>query len=572
MLIPRPYQTRSTKKVIKALKERGNSLLVAPTGAGKSYMLAMLSAAFKGQHAVLQHRDELVMQNIAKYRKVNDDRKVGLFTADVKTWRNDCTFAMAQTLCRNLDTIPKLDLFIVDECHHIAAPSYRAIIDRVREVNPKCKIAGVTATPERSDKKSLRGVFDNLGDQITLKELIGLGFLVPPRAFIIDINKTHQELRALGNVSASEQFNVDAILNKKVVTDEVIRNWKESASGRQTIVFCSTVAHANAVAEAFRNAGVSAEAVSGEMSSGQRKSVLGRLRSGELTVVVNCMVLTEGFDYPPVSCIVLLRLCSAKGTLVQMVGRGLRTVNPEEYPGVIKKDCIVLDFGTSIIVHGDLEQLDGLHEEREAEKGEATTKTCPEGWAEVYRYPDRNGNVGCGAELPAQTKTCPFCGYVFERMDGEEDEFAPSVSLTEVDLINASPFRWLTLWGSDSMLMAGGFDAWVGVFSPDGGDTFHALGHTISDKGRLHKLCVSSRMVAVSAADDFLRTHEKNAAAKKAKRWLDEPATERQVELLNLFGYELAAGFFGTQMSKYAASMHCNFQFNRHLIEGAIGV
>jgi DNA repair protein RadD len=100
---------------------------------------------------------------------------------------------------------------------------------------------------------------------------------------------------------------------------------------------------------------------------------------------------------PPTSCVVLLRPSSYKSTMIQMVGRGLRTVDPEEYPGVVKTDCIVLDFGTSSLMHGCLEQdvnLDGqLHQ------GEAPTKECPE----------------CDAEVPLACMECPLCGYVWER-------------------------------------------------------------------------------------------------------------------------------------------------------------
>jgi superfamily II DNA or RNA helicase len=115
-------------------------------------------------------------------------------------------------------------------------------------------------------------------------------------------------------------------------------------------------------------------------------------RPGDAQVVVNVAVLTEGYDYTPTSCVVLLRPSSYKSTFIQMVGRGLRTVDPEEFPGVIKTDCIVLDFGTASLMHGSMEQevnLDGhLHD------GEAPTKDCPD----------------CGAIVPLACMECPLCG------------------------------------------------------------------------------------------------------------------------------------------------------------------
>src|SRR5690606_19399998 len=131
----------------------------------------------------------------------------------------------------------------------------------------------------------------------------------------------------------------------------------------------STVDHAENVTHAFIAAGIPAVLVHGELSTPERKAALARYETGDAQVIVNVAVLTEGYDYPPTDCIVLLRPSSYKSTLIQMVGRGLRTVDPNEYPGVTKTDCIVLDFGTSTLMHGSLEQdvnLDGREGSGEA--------------------------------------------------------------------------------------------------------------------------------------------------------------------------------------------------------------
>jgi DNA repair protein RadD len=154
----------------------------------------------------------------------------------------------------------------------------------------------------------------------------------------------------------------------------VIRHWKEKAGDRQTVVFCSTVAHAATSPTPSVEAGVPAALIHGDMG-GRAQGIARRLCRRRVRVVVNVAVLTEGWDHPPTSCVVLLRPSSYKSTMIQMVGRGLRTVDPAEHPGVVKTDCIVLDFGTSSLTHGTLEQdvdLDG-HDP----SGEAPTKTCP---------------------------------------------------------------------------------------------------------------------------------------------------------------------------------------------------
>ncbi len=91
--------------------------------------------------------------------------------------------------------MPKLDLLVIDEAHHAVADSYRRIIDRVRDANPDARVFGVTATPNRGDRKGLREVFDNVADQVTLGELIASGHLVPPRTFVIDVGVQEQAAR-----------------------------------------------------------------------------------------------------------------------------------------------------------------------------------------------------------------------------------------------------------------------------------------------------------------------------------------------------------------------------------------
>jgi len=255
-----------------------------------------------------------------------------------------------------------------------------------------------------------------------------------------------------------------------------------------------------------------------------------------------------------------------------MAGRGLRTVDPELYPGVTKKDCIILDFGTSILIHGNLDSADGMHAEKNPdEKGEAVTKVCPAVYRPgmVYRFPDVDGNIGCGAEIPARCKTCPLCGFVFERLDGENP--LEEVSLMEMDIIGRSPFKWVSLFGSENLMMASGFAAWAGVFSVDG-DTWHALGKLALDK-KVHRLAVTGRPQALASADDFLRQYETDANSRKSKQWLDQPASEKQLGLLRSLGYDAQADPLGrSAFSKYSASCHSNFSFSRYQIEKALGV
>jgi hypothetical protein len=409
-----------------------------------------------------------------------------------------------------------------------------------------------------------------VSEKITIRELVNLGFLVPPKAYVVNVG-AQAELQAIKNLSAfGDQQEVARVLDTPIINQEVVRHWKEKAGDRKTIVFCATCQHAHDVAEAFKSAGVESGVVTGDMADGERKATLQRFDKGSLQVLVNVAVLTEGYDSQPVSCVLLLRQCSEKGPMIQMAGRGLRTVDPELYPGVVKRDCIILDFGTSLITHGNLDQEDGLHQEMEGEKGEAIMKVCPTAYSlgMTYHFPDKNGAEGCGAEVPAQTRTCPICGFVFERIDNLDEQQIQEISLTELDILNASPFRWVDLFGTDTCMMACGFSAWAGVFSPDRGETWLAIGK-LQDEKRVHQLALTGRLNAMAAADDFLRNYETDGSAKKNKRWLNDPATEKQKEILSKFGYD-TSGVFG--FTKYSAACHSNFHFNKARIERALGV
>lgn len=562
-MILRSYQNRAITNAVAALKKRGNTMIVAATGAGKTIMLSGLANKIGGKTLVLQHRQELIEQNAKKFLKVND-WPISFFTANKKSFSGQAVFAMQQTLTKNLEYLPKFDHIITDEVHHIVAPTYRQIIDACRDRNPNVMLSGFTATPERGDKKSLRAYFDNVAEKISIRELVSLGFLVPPRAYVVNVGK-QSELAKLNSVSAfGDQTEVAKILDTPNINEQVVRHWKEKAGDRKTIIFCATVQHANDVADAFKSGGVTAGVVTGNMADGERKAMLVRFDRGNVQVICNVAVLTEGYDSQPVSCVVLLRQCSEKGTMIQMAGRGLRTVDPELYPGVVKKDCVVLDFGTSLLTHGDLDQDDGLHVEQSS-SGIAPTKICPTDYSigMPYKFPDIHHSAGCGVEIPAGCKVCPICGFVFDRIDGEQ--VVTEVSLTEIDILNASPFRWVDLFGTDTCLMACGFSAWAGVFSPDQGETWHAMGK-LQDERKVHRLAVTGRMQAMSAADDFLRNYETAANAKKSKRWLDDPASEKQIGILSRFGYE-TSGY-----TKYCAACHATFHFNKQIIERALGV
>lgn len=545
-MILRPRQAQFVDACIAALNECGNTLGIAPTGAGKTVMGSAILAPFvkRGPVLVIQHRDELVKQNKDTFKRYCPTEKTDVYTAERKAWSDGATFAMVQTLCRpsNLATMPSgMTGLFIDECHHVAADTYMRIVDTFRERSPKGVVLGLTATPERGDKQALTAVFNNVADKISVGELIASGNLVPPKAYRMDIGLNDQ-LQSVSKTGAEfDMGQVEAIMDKRAVHSEIIRHWKEKAQDRATVVFCSTIEHAQHLAEAFREEGVTAEAVHSEMSDDDNATILRRFDQGRIKVLLNVMKLTEGWDCQRVGCVVLVRPCSQKSTMIQMIGRGLRPcIDAKRYPGVIKSDCIVLDFGASLMTHGDIDAGDRLFV-RKSETGEAPAKKCPE----------------CGIQVPAATMACPVCGYTFP-VRPNSVEAIESFEMSEMQIISLSPFRWESLF-NDAVRMANGLTAWAGVIKL--GEVFSAIG--APNGGPVTIITrTNSKELALAQADDYLRSNGDRANSRKTKSWIKLPPTDAQLK------HMADVPMFG--MSRYRASCLLTWRFNESRIKKAI--
>ena len=550
-MILRPYQEVAISDAINALDTHKNTIVVAPTGAGKTIMLSALIGKKhkKGKRIlVLQHRDELVAQNREKFLRVNPNISTSIVNGAIKEWGGDTIFSMVQTMSRknNLINRPKFDMIVVDESHHAAADTYLKVINAVKKDNENVEVVGFTATPNRGDGKGLRSVFTNCSHQIELTSLIREGFLVPPKAYVVDVGVTEAlgEVRRKGN-----DFDMDEvaqIMNKRVINERVVDEWTERAGDRKTVVFCSTIAHAQDLLDMFIEHDVNAEMVIGDTPREERRQILHDLEFGDVQVVVNVAVLTEGFDAPPVSCVVLTRPCSYKSTMVQMIGRGLRIIDPEIYPDVVKKDCIVLDFGSSILTHGALDESANLDGKPKDPNAEAPEKECP----------------NCGFINPLNVRVCIECGEAFQSQGKEE---LVDFTLTEYDLMELSPFKWLDMSGNGSFMMARGFNGF-GVVGTVGGTS---IGLVKAQNGhKVRSVAIGGKVQAMSAADDFLREIEDGKAANKSKRWLNENASHKQRTILRRYGVDVAA--FDFSWTKYKAACWLNYLWNKEQIDAAV--
>ncbi|MGO8915291.1 MAG: DEAD/DEAH box helicase [Stellaceae bacterium] len=548
-LIPRPYQSEAAQLGAAALRRRGNSLQILPTGSGKTIvaLLAAREAGF-GRALVVVHRAELVDQWLDACMKVLPGVPVSLVTAEGKDWSGRIVVAMAQTLAKaaTLETMPAIDLVILDEAHHATAPTWQAILDAARERCPRLRIYGCTATPERGDGQGLHRVFDNVSFDLPLRELVDGGFVVPPRAFMFDLAPPDVVDAAVRNAADfGEQEGVAAVLNTPERNAEAVRLWAEKAGDRATIAFTSTVEHAAAMAEAWRESGISAELMSGETPRGERAAILDRLRRGETQVVTNAIVLTEGFDEPRVGCVALLRGCSHKSLLIQMAGRGLRPLDAARYPGLVKPDAIVIDFGRSLARHGDLIAGRSLADRI---AGDAAQKECQ----------------NCSGEVPAAVRECPLCGHEFpaKAIDhADELDIAAATRearLLEVDVLASSQFAWTPI--DDDGLIAVGFDG-SAALRHMGRGVWVAVG--LPKEGWAVPLRVGPRYLALSAADDFLRMTESGEGAHKTREWLERAPTARQLELMAR--YRIAS----RGLTRYGAACQLSWEWQRKRITAA---
>lgn len=407
----RDYQARAIDELREGFKTRKRILLYGPTGAGKTTVFSFVAAGarVRGKSTIIiAHRRELIAQASARLDDYGIDH--GIIMAG--HWRKKpwlpVQVASIDTL-RNR-SVNAFDLIVIDEAHHSVARSYVEFV----ESQTQAKVLGVSATPFRMDGKGLGDAFDGLVRMSSVRELIDLGYLVPPRMFA----PTKPDLSGIKIKNGDfDQEELARRIDRQQLVGDIVHHWRSLASDRQTIVFAVNVAHSKHIVDNFVAAGVRAEHLDAETPKDQRDAILKRLASGQTSVVSNVAVLTEGTDIPNVSAIVLARPTQSRVLYIQAAGRGLRTA-----PG--KRDCLVLDHGGNCLMHGSLTAPleitleDGLGGKK-AKRG---------------RLPDSCGTViqckSCYAIFDSNRDACPECG------DVRKVEAVPTVKdgeLKEVD-------------------------------------------------------------------------------------------------------------------------------------------
>lgn len=331
---------------------------VLPTGAGKTVVFSHLAEEYLKANPtkralVLAHTDELVGQAVSKMRQIAPGRTVGIVKATQNEVHAQVIVASVQSLrnASRLNQIRNVGLIIVDECHHAVAKTYQNILrhfgalppigagtpaifdnDHQEEWKPACYVAGFTATLVRSDKEKLSDIWETVAFRLSIAFMIRSGYLLDVRGKRVEVPDLDLRQVKVSGGDYQEGALGDALV-EAMAPEIVAKAYVEQASDRQGLIFAPTVDSAYAFSDAFNEAGIKTEVVHGQLARDERRAILARLRDGTTQVVSNCMVLTEGFDNPKVSCAVIARPTKSAGLYQQMVGRVLRpdlTLAPED--------------------------------------------------------------------------------------------------------------------------------------------------------------------------------------------------------------------------------------------------
>jgi superfamily II DNA or RNA helicase len=340
----RPYQRDAVAAVLAARRSGVRRMVVSlPTGAGKTVIFSELAKMARRQVLVLAHREELLGQARAKLDAALDGRHVVSIERGAQTASADAKVLVCSIRSLHEERLARVvrgrdfGLVIYDECHHAAAEDNMRVLRQlgVFDANWDGTLLGFTATTARGDGKGLDAVFETIAYSRSLPEMINDGFLAPLRGFRIATGADLTRVSSSGLDFSGEELSEAVDIEDRNAL--VARSIQELARDRRTIAFCVTVNHARHLCIALNRLGVAAGIVYGEMPSEARAGVLADFRKGQIQVLANVAVLTEGFDDPGVSCIAMARPTRSEGLYTQCVGRGTRL-----HPG--KRDCLILDF------------------------------------------------------------------------------------------------------------------------------------------------------------------------------------------------------------------------------------
>lgn len=394
MIKLRDYQESIIESVRKEFgRGKKRVCLQLPTGAGKTILSAFMikGALSKGLRVLfLVHLKELIDQTSEKLTMLDIDH--GLIAAGEKPRRADCQLAMMQTYVRRMHGLTEPDLIIVDECHRAMGNTYQKIINAY----PNAKVLGLTATPQRLDGKGLGRTFESLVCGITTRELMDKGHLndyeyySAPNEIDFDTVKT--------KMGDYDQAQLESILDNADMYGDILTNYKKYLDGQKAIVFETGIRRSMQTALRLRANGVPAAHLDGGMKKKDRKDILDKFRKGELKVLCNCNLFSEGFDVSDCDGVILARPTKSLSMFLQQVGRGLRKS---------ERPTIIIDHVKNWSRHGlpdDKREWSLEDKKKSSTEQEVKTKMCKE----------------CFCIYPSRLGECPQCGTPSKNIELEE--------------------------------------------------------------------------------------------------------------------------------------------------------
>ena len=402
MITLRDYQQECQKALWKYwAKEEGFSpLIVAPTGAGKSVLIAdtikqVIAAAPHARILLLSHIKELLMQDMDELMQLAPELSmdIGVLCAGLGRKETDkqITFGSVQTTV-NAD-IDRISLLIIDEAHRVPrkeSTAYGKVIKKLRGHNTNLRIAGYTATPYRMDSGKLTegndALFDGIAYEVKLLKLIDDGYLVPP------ITKGIADMEGLTTVAGEYTATSQEFYLQDHIEEYAELIAKETDGEHITLCFLPSVAYAEKFSDLLCALGVESTWVASTLKDDDRNQRIADFKNGVYSHMCNVDILTTGSNIPQITAIVLLRATKSPGLYVQMVGRGLRLHEVSD-----KANCLVYDFGGNAVRHGPLNRPFSFNRDR-SRSGIPVGRVCK----------------GCGEVLPARLIKCPDCGEVID--------------------------------------------------------------------------------------------------------------------------------------------------------------
>lgn len=373
MITLRDYQETLYQKTRNAFKQGARRVLVvAPCGAGKTFLFAKMAENTKGEVLVLTHRQELLKQT----KELFDTHGI------------NARFSMILTEANRLGQYPKPRLIITDEAHLSRSNSWVKVLDYYDTF-----VCGFTATPVRLDGKPLGDIYDTLVQEVSVKYLIENHRLAPYEYYAPTVVETDGLRKQAGDFVISD---LEQLMSDRAIYSDVLKSWTTLAKGQKTIAYCVSVKHAKETAEMFNSNGYSAVEINGNTPEKQRAEIMERFRNGEITVLCNVGIISEGISIDDVSCCLLLRPTESHALYWQQAMRSMR-YQPNKVATII--DCVG-NYLRNPLPDADVEWslTQSVRKRKQFDsEGNFTIRTCQKCFKVFKTAP-----------------VCPYCGFEYK--------------------------------------------------------------------------------------------------------------------------------------------------------------